>query len=513
MKIEKLKEIVSVTQEASKLLGSEQKHATDNAKKIFTHFHTISVALMDRLDIRADLKDLVPANRLGELYQAVRSIHGTSSFSNQSSPKLKKTINTITEILENTISINSHQVDQKEKNEITIFYSWQNDLDSKLNRFFIRDCLKDALKKLSYETEYGESVRFDSDTTGVPGTPDIASTIFEKISTCSVFIADVSFCTSSQKRGKYFPNSNVMIELGFALAKISGTGVLNIMNTAYGEPENLPFDLKHRRWPVQYQLTKELFEDQKKRKDIKDKLTKELFEYMKIILDAKLELRLDLADINTNSDKQLLQIVKDELLLALKSFFAPFRYAVWLHRMTEGIQPDPQWSIHTIHGYFVARREQPNRKAVKVPTALDLEEYVAANLNWPNIFSDLLHAPYPDDKNTYSNIFCYEIFDFPWLHRFQTPHPRTKLTVLDLFKTCTSWADEAFAKTISRYGNFLPAQLLAAIAELTTDREYQFWTNLPDGLSHPGYGSDKKDSRLAKLIEKGIFVRDLVHDG
>ncbi|MFB8831971.1 hypothetical protein ACE0DR_27900 [Azotobacter sp. CWF10] len=86
----------------------------------------------------------------------------------------------------------------------TIFYSWQNDLDPKLNRFFIRDCLKEALRKLNKEPEYSEAVRLDSDTSGVPGTPDIASTIFSKIDNSLVFIADISYCASSSDGKKNF---------------------------------------------------------------------------------------------------------------------------------------------------------------------------------------------------------------------------------------------------------------------------------------------------------------------
>ncbi|CAN7644900.1 hypothetical protein [Pseudomonas sp. LjRoot263] len=168
----------------------------------------------------------------------------------------------------------------------TVFYSWQSDLDGKYNRFFIRDCLKDALEQLSEEPEYGESVRLDSDTSGVPGTPDIAFTIFKKIDSSLVFIADISFCATSADGQKKFPNSNVMIELGYALARNSDAGVLNIMNTAYGKPDDLPFDLKHKRWPIQYELNEEIYSDSVRRKDVKAKLTKEFSDYIKIIIDT-----------------------------------------------------------------------------------------------------------------------------------------------------------------------------------------------------------------------------------
>lgn len=168
----------------------------------------------------------------------------------------------------------------------TVFYSWQSDLDLQLNRFFIKDCLKDALRKLSKESEYEESIRLDSDTSGVPGTPDIASTIFEKIDSSLVFVADISYCAFDDDCKKKFPNSNVMIELGYALAKNSDSRILNIMNTAYGKPDDLPFDLKHKRWPIQYKLTKEIYSDEAQKKEVKEKLVSELYRFIKLIINA-----------------------------------------------------------------------------------------------------------------------------------------------------------------------------------------------------------------------------------
>ncbi|EHU4841150.1 hypothetical protein KY951_004269 [Vibrio parahaemolyticus] len=168
-----------------------------------------------------------------------------------------------------------------------IFYSWQSDLEQKYNRFFIRDCLKAALKQLKKEPDYGESVRLDSDTEGVPGTPDIATTIFDKISSCSVFVADISYCTCCDSLDKSFPNSNVLIELGYAIGVRGDTRVLNVMNTAYGAPDELPFDLKHKRWPIQYCLNEEIYSDTDKRKQVKDKLIQELSTFIKIIIDLE----------------------------------------------------------------------------------------------------------------------------------------------------------------------------------------------------------------------------------
>ncbi len=135
-----------------------------------------------------------------------------------------------------------------------IFYSWQSDLESKHNRNFIKDCLERAIKKLNKDLELDEAVRIDQDTKGVAGTPDITNTIFGKIQESAVFIGDVSFIAGEDSK-KLCSNPNVMIELGYALSSLTDLCIVNVMNSAYGKPEgNLPFDLNHKRWPIQYEL-------------------------------------------------------------------------------------------------------------------------------------------------------------------------------------------------------------------------------------------------------------------
>jgi hypothetical protein len=149
-----------------------------------------------------------------------------------------------------------------------IFYSWQSDIDGKFNRYFIKDCLQGAIKKLEHELAIEDAVRLDHDTKDVAGSPEIANTILQKIDDCDVFIGDLTFVIR-EKDGRCFPNPNVLIELGYALKSVGGERLLNVMNTSFGEPENnLPFDLAHRRWPVQYRLSEENYAskaDEKKR--------------------------------------------------------------------------------------------------------------------------------------------------------------------------------------------------------------------------------------------------------
>ena len=61
----------------------------------------------------------------------------------------------------------------------TIFYSWQSDLPNATNRGFIEDCLSRAIKDVKADEELELDPCLDRDTAGVPGSPDIANTIFE----------------------------------------------------------------------------------------------------------------------------------------------------------------------------------------------------------------------------------------------------------------------------------------------------------------------------------------------
>ena len=86
----------------------------------------------------------------------------------------------------------------------------------------------------------------DRDTLGVPGSPDIPKTIFQKIASSDIIVADVSLINASQL-GRRAPNPNVLLELGYALHALGDERVILVFNTAYGMLEDLPFDLRMRR--------------------------------------------------------------------------------------------------------------------------------------------------------------------------------------------------------------------------------------------------------------------------
>ena len=134
----------------------------------------------------------------------------------------------------------------------------------------MRTVLTDAIKALKEpedieeptERASREALHLDHDRQGVPGSPDLAPTIFAKIAAAAVFIADVTLVGSvdrpEDEKGpggaKRLVNSNVAIEYGYALRSLGDIAILMVQNTYYGNREALPFDLKHKAGPIQYHL-------------------------------------------------------------------------------------------------------------------------------------------------------------------------------------------------------------------------------------------------------------------
>lgn len=126
-----------------------------------------------------------------------------------------------------------------------IFFSWQTDLDSKNHRNFIEKCIKKSIKSLNKEKELNVFLEYDRDTIGIHGSPDITSTIFNKIDKCTLYIADVSNILQNQTRS--FPNPNVLVELGYAINILGWEKIICFFDVNTGSIENLPFDIRQKR--------------------------------------------------------------------------------------------------------------------------------------------------------------------------------------------------------------------------------------------------------------------------
>jgi len=170
----------------------------------------------------------------------------------------------------------------------TLFFSWQSDTPPIVGRNFIERALERAIGQLAADLEVEEPERdppleIDRDTKGVPGSPRIVDTIFQKIDAAAVFLADVTL-SGRRLGGQPAPNPNVLIEYGWALKSLTDRRVLTIMNTAYGRPEGeaLPFDMRHMRHPIQYHL--EADADETARRAARDGLVKTLSTALRDVL-------------------------------------------------------------------------------------------------------------------------------------------------------------------------------------------------------------------------------------
>lgn len=159
----------------------------------------------------------------------------------------------------------------------TIFYAWQSDLPGNTNRNFIERAIKDAIDDIHAgdTLESAPRFEFDKDTQGVPGSPAITDTIFDKIDKCGAFVADVTpvVALKTDEGTKLIPNPNVLIELGYAVKSAGWERIIMVMNTAFGSPADLPFDLRQRRWPITYQLAEDAGEKATERLALTSKLT------------------------------------------------------------------------------------------------------------------------------------------------------------------------------------------------------------------------------------------------
>jgi len=155
-----------------------------------------------------------------------------------------------------------------------VFYSWQSDLPNAANRGFIEKALEDAAKNIRADESIKVEPVIDRDTAGVPGSPDIANTIFAKVEQSQVFACDVSIINQGEKSRKT-PNPNVLIELGYALKILGSERILMIMNTAFGPPEQLPFDLSKKR-VVTYHMPEECKDRATERKVLTSRLQEAL---------------------------------------------------------------------------------------------------------------------------------------------------------------------------------------------------------------------------------------------
>ena len=147
------------------------------------------------------------------------------------------------------------------KMEYTIFYSWQMDAPISTNKEFIRAALDEAVAQINSNLRIEPSPRIDSGMDDVAGTPEVATIMFEKIKDSAIFVGDVSLVGSidryddTKKTGTQKTlNPNVAIEMGYAGALIGWDRIICVMNEKFGLRKDQPFDVRNRRFPINYTL-------------------------------------------------------------------------------------------------------------------------------------------------------------------------------------------------------------------------------------------------------------------
>lgn len=109
--------------------------------------------------------------------------------------------------------------------KVTIFNSWQSDLPNNKNRGFIENALQKAKKRVLEDNRNISDIEIISDSRGEEGTPDLVESIFSKIDSCDIFVADISIINLNVE-SRVTPNPNVLIELGYAIPKEVNLDVL-----------------------------------------------------------------------------------------------------------------------------------------------------------------------------------------------------------------------------------------------------------------------------------------------
>ena len=136
--------------------------------------------------------------------------------------------------------------------QFKVFFSWQADLPANKTK----RCLEESIDLARSEVSEIVELVPDEATRNRFGSPDIMTSIFEKIDECDLFIADVSIVGSysppkdageEDLEHKFFPNPNVLFELGYAAATKTWDRCICFANTDFGAIKDLPFDINHRR--------------------------------------------------------------------------------------------------------------------------------------------------------------------------------------------------------------------------------------------------------------------------
>lgn len=135
------------------------------------------------------------------------------------------------------------------KHRYKIFYSWQSDTPSK-ERKLIDSALKNVCERILRER--GIKLVLDESTLGESGMPSITETVLRKIDDSEIFLCDLTPVIEFSKKQdngtmeiKQLPNSNVLVELGYAMCSIGMNYIVPLAHKGSWNANQLPFDINH----------------------------------------------------------------------------------------------------------------------------------------------------------------------------------------------------------------------------------------------------------------------------
>lgn len=233
-------DVIELCNEGIKML---EAYFSNSGEMKLSKIKDITFLLMDGKKVDDEFLKKIPAKGRRDFSTLITGLHYTSAYTShpKRNPQTSAILNSV-QIIKSTFEGLVKQSILPDK----IFYSWQSSTTECFNRYFIRDCLKKAVKEINKEIpidarEQTVPIKIDSDTKGTSGSPHIFNTILGKIDKSTIFVADVSLID------KKTCNSNVMLELGYAVKSLGFDKIIMIFNTALGSLDDLPFDLRSQR--------------------------------------------------------------------------------------------------------------------------------------------------------------------------------------------------------------------------------------------------------------------------
>jgi len=150
---------------------------------------------------------------------------------------------------------------------IKLFWSWQSETPQRIGRIFVRDALREAIEQLKITADIDEperdAAKIDHDPERISGGLGLVREILRSIDAAAVFVADVTAVGKvgsgtdfqPESAGTKLINSNVAMELGYALRALSAQKLIMVFNAHYGWQDELPFDVRNRHDAIVYTLT------------------------------------------------------------------------------------------------------------------------------------------------------------------------------------------------------------------------------------------------------------------